>query len=587
MANLGKPTPEQLINNALSALIERIKKGEIERNGYEVELVFNQLKDQYKASPKKLQAKLDSLLPPPEQPEQVEAPLDLPIEPDAPFTSEEKQAAEELLKTANLFEEFHKDFALTNYKADRTLTDDGLLLLGRTLLPTSSGEYGHGKLATGKSEFYFNVARFFPLARTLTLTTFSEKFLFYAGGPDGKALQGFLVVLGESDFQGNDGGDTFKQKYWRQLLTENRITQGTVEPENRRNKAYFRILYGPITSVVTGVDSPSRFDSQTSSRLYCRHFTHTHASIKAILAAKAQAGSISANPKPEDSTELHKAHRKWRCMFTMLRKFDPADPLAIQAVKIPYLEQLIFKKTRHTESDLRAFDRLKEAITVSALLHQANRDIDSDNVLETTWQDYLNIKASFLTSVPNVQDLSNDLITRFVDELLPWWQTKGNEGRKTRTEIARALNANRETAKSWITAWDDAGLLICEKDGEHNTATHYYQPATQAKELAEQIRSSADLGIKDISHGELSHQVVDKSQSLAADESSGLVGPENTEHDRVTPSSEPLVACSSSVSLGGVSIHQAEMYTGPDYPDAEKAWCVENAKRMFEGQAID
>jgi hypothetical protein len=128
-----------------------------------------------------------------------ESGISLPTGTDDPFTEEEIAAATKLLSSENLFAEFNRDFTLTGYIADRTLTDDGLQLLGRTLLPKSSAEYGHGKLAAGKSEFYEHIADFFPLSRQLRLTTFSEKFLFHVGGTDGKALQGFLIVFGESD----------------------------------------------------------------------------------------------------------------------------------------------------------------------------------------------------------------------------------------------------------------------------------------------------------------------------------------------------------------------------------------------------
>ena len=215
------------------------------------------------------------------------------------------------------------------------------MLLGRTLRATSSAELYYGKLATGKSEFANHVASFFPLARTLSLTTFSPKFLFYAGGKDGCALKGFLIVLGESDLADQNGGDTFKQQYFRQVLTENQITQGIVEQDNKKNQAKGMALYGPLDFVVSSTDGPSRLDQQTASRLYCRHFKHTHATINFILHAKADK---AASPKPIDLTKLQAAQRKWRCFFTLLKKCEPGNPDAIQAVAIPFLKELVFKR---------------------------------------------------------------------------------------------------------------------------------------------------------------------------------------------------------------------------------------------------
>ena len=157
-------------------------------------------------------------------------------------------------------------------------------------------------------------------------------------------------------------------------------------------------------------------------------------------------------------------------------------------VEIPFLEQLIFKKKRLIEPDMRAFELLKNCISVSALLHQKTREVkyqDGKAVLVATPEDYLNIKDAFLEMVPRTgQGLSNDLIETFMKKLLPWWNKEENRDRrpppsgdpleqaidngsnyykyKTKAQIAAVLGASNETVKRWIYAWCEADLLQSE-----------------------------------------------------------------------------------------------------------------------------
>ncbi len=568
------PTDNELqMLKELEALAKRIidKKIQIGDAVYDVKL--NELKDKYTGTTlKSLRKSLNVFLPELQtQAEEESHELDLLVEQDEPFTNEEKQEAEELLNQPDLFKIFYEDFKLTRYKADKQLTDAGLMVLGRTLLPTSSGEYGHGKLASGKTEFYNKIAEFFPLARTLSLTTFTEKFLFYAGGKDGNALQAFLLIYGESDMADRNGGDTFKQKYLRQLLTENCITQGTVETESKgkRHKAKYSVLNGPLTVVITGVDSPNCFDPQTASRLYNRHFKHTHQSILEVLKSKATTGNISTDPKPEDNTELLKTKRKWRCTFTKLLKYDPSNSSAINGIKISFLEELIFKKNRLTEADMRTYDRLKESITVSALLHQKTRKLNK-GVLEAIWQDYFNIKESYLTSVPAAHGISNDSIDRFL-ELLKWWQKPDNAGQKSKTEIYRALNVIDNTGKKWIYSWLKAELLEDITNSDKKNAKKVYQLAANAELLVTQMQADENLGIEDVALPQSQRPADTKSQKLSTDEDSSRSELNETSKDQAENSTDQPngngVADLDQVSTGHSQSRPAKIATDSTIPN--------------------
>jgi hypothetical protein len=207
------PVPEDSENTkqaqeALAKLAERIANGDIAKDGIEVEGTLQEIK---KATGIKkiesLRASLRKLLGTGKHAQKPET-----------YTADEIAAAEALLKQPDLFAQFHDDFCLTGYHADKTLTTAGLLLLGYTLLPDSSGRYHYGKTASGKTQYTLLVISFFPRSRVINLTDVTPRFLYRAGGEDGKALQHCILVFGEMHppNQQKPGDSALKQSAIRQ-----------------------------------------------------------------------------------------------------------------------------------------------------------------------------------------------------------------------------------------------------------------------------------------------------------------------------------------------------------------------------------
>ena len=342
------------------------------------------------------------------------------------FAEDDIDAAAQLLKRPNLFAEFYKDFQLTGYKAARSLTDGGLLLLSRTLTLSSSCEYGHGSPSSGKSVFYTNVVGFYPTHLVHSLTDITARYLYRAGGADGKALSGKILLFGEM-MPSKDGEDDEKQKAIRQFVSENKLELGSVDDVGgQRNVATRHIVYGPVHIVFTGIRSPSYWDNQIISRATCREFRHDQTTISQVLKSKATSGLISSNPLAFNGNKLAAAQRKWRAAFSLLKRLDPDDSKQFSGIEIPFLEALIPKKN-YVDSDMRSFEILKSCIASSAMLHQQGRETKKEGdrtVLVAKWDDYTNIRSAFQDSAPRAtQVISNDLIDKFINKLLPWWES--------------------------------------------------------------------------------------------------------------------------------------------------------------------
>ena len=146
--------------------------------------------------------------------------------------------------------------------------------------------------------------------------------------------------------------------------------------------------------------------------------------------------------------------------------------------------------------DMRAFDRLLESIEVSALLHQKNRTLEN-GILTATLEDYYNINASFLASVPSTKGISNDLLDKFL-ELLAWWQKQqgGLSESKTKREIFGALNVDDSTGKHWLYQWIKFELLRDTTILPGRTAIRRYEPINNAELIVKQIKADESLGVE-------------------------------------------------------------------------------------------
>jgi hypothetical protein len=174
-------------------------------------------------------------------------------------------------------------------------------------------------------------------------------------------------------------------------------------------------------------------------------------------------------------------------------------------VEIPFSEQLIFRKKRLSESDMRSFDLLLGCIAVSALLHQRSRDIAEraeKAVVIATWQDFLNVKDTFLETVPRTsQAISSDLLELFTEKLLPWWNEPANlDQDRTKKQISACLGMSLEATKRFIYQWVNADLLIADTTSarDPNDRKSYYRLAEDCRALVKEIKQDGDLKMNEV-----------------------------------------------------------------------------------------
>lgn len=323
------------------------------------------------------------------------------------FTDEQKLAAAELANCRNLFDRFEQLVDSVGYVTDRLHSDGMLLTVGLTKLPTVSYVCYMGDTSSGKTRAAEIVNAFIDHKKQLNKLTcaidVSQNWIKYAGGPDGRALQGHQLFLDELN-PSRHGEDDYRQSLMRQMDSEvgeyvefkivDRLPDGSLGERTLR-------FYKPVHFLYTSITLAHKWDKQTRNRTYYLEFSHDEESLRKVFAR------LAVDAASGDDCEANE--QEFEVFNYFLHRYvgvDPASGQRITKVKIPFFADLTRLQGDCCGSDLRRLKLLKKAISVSALLHSKHRKVTRNKrgklCIEATWEDFYNIKAAFEAMVPRV-----------------------------------------------------------------------------------------------------------------------------------------------------------------------------------------
>ena len=198
---------------------------------------------------------------------------------------------------------------------------------------------------------------------------------------------------------------------------------------------------GPIAYVET--TTQSRIFDEDRNRCVLLTTDETPEQTRRIIthSAKSYAGTTSGGSKEEVIARHHAMQRTLRS----------------HVVIVPFAEQLGKLLPNACVEVRRAWPQLVSMITASALLHQRQREIDSDGRLLASTKDYE--WAKHLLALPMGRQLGGGVslpATRFLERLREWF---GPQDRFTSADVLAKENHSKSSVYGWLSELNDAGLV--------------------------------------------------------------------------------------------------------------------------------
>jgi len=236
-----------------------------------------------------------------------------------------------------------------------------------------------GPSSAGKSYLAACVLEFFPQSAYYPLSGMSEKALAYTEEP---LSHRFLVIYEAAGLTGD-----FASYLVRSLLSEGRIRYEMVEQTKDGFRPRVIEKEGPTGLLVTTTEI--RLNPENETRIFSIPVTDSPQQTQSILLSLANQSKIEVDTAP------------WRALQTWLEN-DQAR------VIIPYARALAEAIPPVAVRLRRDFKAILNLLYTHTLLHQANRDRDSDGRIIATLEDYM-----------VVRELVADLVAQGVEAVVP------------------------------------------------------------------------------------------------------------------------------------------------------------------------
>lgn len=369
---------------------------------------------------------------------------------------------------------FEDDFNKTGYLADQPLCQIVLFALSLQLINIRTWGLQNksikgiqigfsGSSAGGKSELVSHMIQFLDPSLIAHLTSTSDQYLIYRGGPDGKALCGKYLNFGELVSPGPKEYTNPMHITW-QLTTEGVFVRGTIREAGGSWEPVEISILGPIISIFTTVNSPSEFEQQYSNRTVWGFVHNDQEKLAQIhkLKLKRQLGKM---PLPEK--EL--IWKSWQCVMKhpSIKKLDPSDPEAFADVEMPYLDEAaeMVNTPSLAPDDLRRLDFLHLMIAAHAMLNQAHRQIktrkeDNRLVLVSDVSDFNAVLPMFKSCILSEQDqsapASAEAFLKVVEKL--------HNNAMTIDDLTDMLKKSKRTIWNYVHDWLLCGAAIRSKE---------------------------------------------------------------------------------------------------------------------------
>jgi hypothetical protein len=274
---------------------------------------------------------------------------------------------------------------------------------------------------------------FFPGSAYHALTAMSEKALAYSEEP----IKHRFLVFFEAEVMVSD----FATYLIRSLLSEGRLRYEFVEKTAQGLKVRLIEREGPTGHIVT--TTALRLHPENETRLLSLTVTDTREQTRDVLDALAEEGKEEPDPKP------------WLALQEWLA--SPADE-ATRRVTISYARILARLVPPVAVRLRRDFGAVLNLIRAHAVLHQASREKDEQDLIIATLADYAAVRALVADLVSEGVETTVPETVRGAVHAVARLHSKKAEP-VTVTQIAQELKLDRSAASRRVRSARDRGYL--------------------------------------------------------------------------------------------------------------------------------
>jgi hypothetical protein len=345
--------------------------------------------------------------------------------------------AEELLKNPDLFQVIQDDLAALGIAGERDLSGTCYLVGTSRQLDKPLSMRVHGPTSSGKSYIPDIVSECFPPETLIRATQISPQAFFHL---DPGSLKHQFVLAGERSRKEDDEAAE-KTRALRELLAAGRLSKLLcVKSANGTLVTKLIEQDGPIAYIET--TSLGKVFEEDANRVLTTFTDERPEQTERVVMTLADRYVASGNAN--DRKAILQRHH------AIQRLLQPCQ------VVIPYASG-VGKLFDYQHVELRrAFTQLMSMVQAIALLHQWQRERDSEDRLVATREDYE--LARRLLIKPMQQLLGggiSDPALRFFEHLRSTW----SQGEFSTTAARKEAKASKEAVRGWLAELVEAGLV--------------------------------------------------------------------------------------------------------------------------------
>ncbi len=282
---------------------------------------------------------------------------------------EVKDAALEMLKGRNLFEQISADMATIGIAGEKQLRVMLYVIMTSRLLDKPLSAIVQGASASGKSYIIETVAKLIPPEAVVQAHDFSDQALYYL--PSG-SLKHRVIISGErvSEHRSKNGYAEDNTKAFREMVASGVLRKAvTVIGKGKKPKTEMIEQAGPISYLESS--TAANIHDEDSTRLLPLVTDESANQTRRIIEAQRREakGQITSETKQQEIIQRH---------HTLQRLLKPLT------VRIPYIDSISLPETNIATR--RTYQQFRFAINSVAFLRQYQKQIQHD---ETTGQEYI------------------------------------------------------------------------------------------------------------------------------------------------------------------------------------------------------
>lgn len=342
-----------------------------------------------------------------------------------------------MLDDTNLMKRVIDDIATIGVAGERELTATTYLVGTSRLLDRPLSAITQGPSCSGKSYVIERVATLFPPETVLTPTQITPKALFYM--PSGSLRHRFVAAGERSRLENDDTAEATRAL--REMQSSGKLSMLLTAKVDGQMQTKVIEQDGPIAYIESTTLSKI-FDEDANRCILLNTDERPHQTRRIVEKLAAGYSGIMTAGDVERVVQRHHALQR------MLEQ---------RPIVIPYAGRLAELFDSDRVEVRRAFPQLMSMIQTVALLHQRQRQVDSDSRILANEDDYQ--LASHLLAKPLGRLLGGQLsdpVRRFYERMTSW---ADGLNQFTTTEADKKDNASRRAVTGWLSELCDAGVV--------------------------------------------------------------------------------------------------------------------------------